>query len=282
MSRGLGKLQQFILSELQMSAKPVSAAELRRSYLFEIWDPDTGPRDFEIWDTAARRRSVRMSVDRALRQLTAAGHIKRDESGEWYPTKDWTARDDAAREHSETAYHEAGHAVIGLALRLPIAFATIKPRGHSLGHVSRAPVHHGVGTVYARGSYDVVHLPEVDAFGNATAQSSRDYHADIVMTIAGGMAQAEHMKDGSAWREHASPGDMRSIGYGRRKLGNAARSIEDYATECSALVKQHWSKIEAVAAKLLKEETLSGSDLYDVCWRDARNVVRRQHLKRRR
>jgi hypothetical protein len=37
--------------------------------------------------------------------------------------------------------------------------------------------------------------------------------------------------------------------------------------------------IEAVAAKLLNEETLSGNDIYDICWRTARNVVRRQHLK---
>jgi hypothetical protein len=108
-----------------------------------------------------------------------------------------------------------------------------------------------------------------------------DHRADIVTSIAGGIAEAEHMKDGSTWREHASSGDMQCISYARGKLGETARPIEEYAAECSTLVKQHWSKIEAVAAKLLKEEALSGSDLYDICWRDTRNVVRRQHLKRR-
>jgi hypothetical protein len=36
----------------------------------------------------------------------------------------------------------------------------------------------------------------------------------------------------------------------------------------------------SVAAKLLKEETLSGNDVYDVCWRNARNVVWRHHLEK--
>jgi hypothetical protein len=221
-------------------------------------------------------------MDRALRKLKAAGHIKRDGCGNWYPAKNWTARDAAARERSRTAYHEAGHAVIGLALKLPVAFATIKPRASSAGHVSYAPFHHGVGAVYARGTYkQLADLSKVDAFGNSVTRPKLDRHADIVMSIAGGIAEAEHMKDGSTWREHVSSGDMKCISYARGKLGERARPIEEYAAECSNLVKQHWSKIEAVAAKLLKEETLSGSDLYHICWRDTRNVVRRQHLKRR-
>lgn len=263
MSRGPGKMQQFILGYLQMSAEPKSSVQLRDYY--EIFEADQpGPRQ----------------LGRAIRQLKAAGRIKRDADGNWYPVRNWVARDEAERLRLRIAYHEAGHAVIGLALKLPVAFATIKRRASAWGHVSYAPTHHGVGTVYARGNYRrSVDLSEVDAFGNPAMTRAHDLHADTVMTIAGGAAEAKYMKDGSTWRGHASTGDMQIIGYNRRQLGKTARSIEEYAAECSALVEQHWPKIEAVAAKLLKEETLSGADLYYICWRIARNVVRRQHLE---
>jgi hypothetical protein len=225
-----------------------------------------------------------MSMGRALRQLEAAGRIKRNKSGDWYPAKDWTARDNAERERAATAYHEAGHAVIGLALQLPVAFVTIKPRPTYLGHVSYAPEHHDVGKVYARGKYHkpIVDMSGQDAFGNPVSERNNDWHGGTVMSIAGGMAQAEFEKDGNGWREHGSSSDKRNIAFYRRKLGDKALSIEEYEAECEKLVKQHWSLIEAVAARLLKEETLSGSDVYSICWRIARKVVRRQHLKRRR
>ena len=117
---------------------------------------------------------------------------------------------------------------------------------------------------------------------NPVPERNDDWHADAVMSIAGGMAQAEYLKDGRTWRELASSSDKRSVAFARRKLGDKARTIEEYEAECEKLIKQHWPMIKAVAEKLVKEETLSGSDLYDICWRDARNVVRRQHLKRKR
>jgi hypothetical protein len=293
MSRGPGKLQTSILAGLRGSREPMSTAALRRDYEFEIWEPKTDP-EFEIWNTPKRRRSVHISIGRALRQLEAAGQIKRNEAGDWYPAKDWSGRDAAQRQRTSTAYHEAGHAVIGLALKLPIAFVTIKPRAYSGGHVSQAPVHHGVGEVYARASRSmemssyckpIADMSDQDAFGNKveTPDRSEEYwHSDIVMSIAGGMAEAEFMKDGSPWHELGSAGDKRCIAFARRKLGDKAGSLEEYEAECAKLVKQHWPMIEAVAAKLLKEETLSGNDVYSTCWRASRNVVRRQHLRTKR
>src|SRR5262249_22569394 len=119
-----------------------------------------------------------------------------------------------------------------------------------------------------------------DAFGNPVSELNHDWHADAVMSIAGGMAQAEFLKDDRTWRElEGTGGDRRAVAFARRKLGDKARSVEEYEAECEKLIKRHWPMIEAVAAKLLKEETLSGNDVYDICWRTTRNVVRRQHLK---
>jgi hypothetical protein len=182
------------------------------------------------------------------------------------------------------AHHEAGHAVVGLALRLPVAFVTIDDKRGS-GHVSYPPSHAGVGKVWARGAYwkkPIADLSKVDAFGNPAAKREVDWHADIVMCLAGGMAEAEHLKNGETWRGRISSGDRSCIRYARRQLGEEARAEEEYAAECAALVRKHWTKIEAVAQKLLKEKTLSGDNVYRVCERDTRNAVRRQHLNRRR
>src|SRR5262245_48923181 len=218
MSRGPGKLQRWIVDALQISSAPVSTAELRDDYASELWASDTSESEFDVWNTAARRRSVRMSMGRALRQLEAAGQIKRDKAGEWYPSKDWIGRDSAKRQRSSTAYHEAGHAVIGLALKLPIALVTIKPRAAYLGHVTYAPELHSVGEVYARGKYHkpIVDMSGQDAFGNPVSERNDDWHSRTVMSIAGGMAQAEFEKDGNGWREHGSSSDKRNIAFYRR------------------------------------------------------------------
>ena len=64
--------------------------------------------------------------------------------------------------------------------------------------------------------------------------------------------------------------------YHRRELGGAAKPWEQYAKETAALVDKHWPMIEAVAARLMKVDFLSGGQVDDIC----RRVVRRQHLKR--
>src|SRR5262249_23017604 len=165
---------------------------------------------------------------------------------------------------------------------LPMAFVTIKPKGSTLGIVAQAPDHHSIGPVYARGSYlkPIADMSKQDAFGNPVPERNYDWHADAVMSIAGGMAEAEFRKDGHGWREwEGTSADRRAVDLARRKLGDKARSIEEYESECERLIKQHWPMIEAVAAKLLQEETLSGNDVYAICWRTARNVVRRQHMR---
>jgi hypothetical protein len=277
MSRGPGKLQRYILERLRESVAPMRAADLRDAYTWMIWDEYSGPEP-------KPSRAIRMRVGRALRQLEAAGEIKRDRDGNYYPAKDWTARDREERWRSRLAHHEAGHAVIGLALRLPVAFVTIADKRGG-GHVSYTPAHQGIGKVWARGAYTkpIADLSGVDAFGNPACERRLDWHAEIVMCLAGGVAEAEYLKEeGETWRGHISSGDRSCISYARRQLGDDARTIEEYAADCDALVKKHWTKIEAVARKLLKEKTLSGDNVYRVCERDSENAVRRQHLNLRR
>ena len=80
MSRGPGKMQTSIMWLLRASPRPRNADSLRDGYALRIWDKNSEP-DFDVWNTPARRRSIRMSMGRALRQLEAAGEIKRDKEG---------------------------------------------------------------------------------------------------------------------------------------------------------------------------------------------------------
>jgi hypothetical protein len=82
MSRGPGKLQRYILERLRDSETSMGAADLRFGYEHDLWEPNAeGWDDFERSMTAQRRRAIRISVGRALRQLAAAGEIKRDGDG---------------------------------------------------------------------------------------------------------------------------------------------------------------------------------------------------------
>src|SRR5262249_52014739 len=64
MSRGLGKMQKLIMDTLRASSAPLSTADLRSGFELEIWDISSEP-DFEIWNTPARRRSIRMQAAKA-------------------------------------------------------------------------------------------------------------------------------------------------------------------------------------------------------------------------
>ena len=126
-------------------------------------------------------------------------------------------------------------------------------------------------------------LDNTDAFGNPVSPNptEQDHHAHIVISIAGGMAETEYLKDGRKWNEPpGTSGDQGHIKSDRRKLGENARKPEEYEAECRALVTKHWPMIEAVANRLLKERTIGGNEIYELCERIARNVVRRQHLKK--
>jgi hypothetical protein len=271
MSRGPGKMQTLVMDTLQMSSKPMSTADLRYDCELEY---KTEHNNYTL--ELLQHRSIRMSMDRALRALRASGAIKRDEDSNWYPAKDWTARDAVERERSRAAYHEAGHAVIALACGAPVGMVTIALKNP---HMAGAGYPTGLGYTYT-GSRDIVST-DLDAFGNSPHKrewSHKECRAEILLCIAGAMAEAvhrEHANPLTTWREFASPSDMRGARQGRSKLGEAVKTWPEYASECLELVRRHWMMIEAVADALLKKETLSGYDVDAICQR----VVRRQHLK---
>lgn len=140
------------------------------------------------------------------------------------------------RQRIVTAYHEAGHAVIGRVLGLPCGLATIVPDHDSSGHA-------------------LTPTPEETLSAWEREGKLRDMPSTIVGRIISVMAGAEaeiailgksSVGDGADRREIA----MMLDAIGQRSLESAMRK------KTAALVRRHHELIEKVAQALLAHETL--------------------------
>jgi hypothetical protein len=185
------------------------------------------------------------------------------------------------------AYHEAGHAVVGLALQLPIAYACAVPgpRKHAahvaMEHRSTLSIGHGYRIIDGR--YKATVAPkarELDAFGNTPRKIEcppEEHRAEIIMCIAGPMAEARLLADTTRWREKASSADMRIARFHRGEMKERAAPWEQYEQETASLVDRYWPMIEAVASRLMQVEWIGGCEVDDICAR----VARRQYAAAR-
>lgn len=274
----------WIVTTLQMHKAAMTTAALHSEFMSED--------DYDKYKPAKNReRSVRNSLARALRQLEAAGTIRRDNIDQQWSLTEKPGPDP---ERITTSYHEAGHAVIGLQRDLPIGFAVMgAPGDKKAGYVTGISDRLEIGLIHKRVRHiikgfehiraynykPVANLRGIDAFGNKIVKrkvGEAEHHGEVIMCIAGGMAEAIHKgEDPSTWRKFASSSDMRIAGFHRVALGAKAKSYEAYAAETLILIRKFWSMIEAVAAELEKKNFLSKYDIEVIC----RRVVTRQHLK---
>jgi hypothetical protein len=185
-----------------------------------------------------------------------------------------------------TAYHEAGHAVVGLAVQLPVAYACSVPNGRAnVGHVAmehRSTWRVGAGYRLIGDRYERTvrgKAADLDAFGNVPRKiehTAGEHRAEIIMCMAGPMAEARVLGDGTKWRDKASNSDMRIMRFHRGGLGEQAKPWGQYEQEAAALVDKHWPMIEAVASRLMKADWINGLEVDDICGR----VARLQHAKK--
>jgi len=145
-----------------------------------------------------------------------------------------------------TAYHEAGHAVIGHVLGYDVRKATIRKRYNSLG-----------GAWVSKPSS--LGATEVQA-----GSTERDDFGHICVDLAGPLA--EKLVNRSSFKEliaNGSSGDWETAQRRARRINRkqSGTVIDVLVEETKALVQHHRAAIARVAAALLERETVNGDDI---------------------
>jgi len=148
------------------------------------------------------------------------------------------------------AYHEAGHAVIGLKLGYEVGRVTIRKRYSSLGSAQISRKRHsslGSTEVQAGGV-----SPDNDDFGH------------ICVDLAGPLAEKLVSRiPFDELIEYGARGDWRAAQKCARRINRRQSEtlIDALMEETKALVQQHEQAIARVAAALLEHETLTGDEI---------------------
>jgi hypothetical protein len=129
-----------------------------------------------------------------------------------------------------------------------------------------------IGYGYSHKGFVHKEVAKLDAFGNppkVVRRTAQEYHAEVVMCLAGAIAEAKLLGK-TNWRPLASSSDMSIAREFRKELGEAAKSWQHYEQEASTLVDKFWAMIEAVAARLTKVGFIGTYELDCICCRVAR------------
>jgi cell division protease FtsH len=179
------------------------------------------------------------------------------------------------------AYHEAGHALVGLVLpdADPVQKVTIVPRGDALGVTYQVPVddRHNVtreylvarlvGALGGRAAEELV-------FGNVTTGAQNDLKQATAlarrMTTQWGMSDDFGLLslDGLGGDEMAglevAPGRRVSELTARRAERAIARLVDACHAEARAILARERARLDALAEALLERESLSEAEIFEV------------------
>ena len=133
-----------------------------------------------------------------------------------------------------TAYHEAGHAVVALALGRPVHRVTVRPTTDRLGQCE---------------------------FKKGRHQPTDDWVEDEILIALAGMAA-----EAKATGVYERGGAARDLRFARSLMLQRAseRSLERFERRMLGKVEHllgddgHWRAVEAIAAELVAKETISG------------------------
>ncbi len=185
-----------------------------------------------------------------------------------------TARNVVIPEHERrrTAYHEAGHALLGMLLpgADPVRKVSIIPRGRALGVTLSTPEadRYGYDANYLRGRIVGAlggMAAEHEVFDVITTGSESDL--EVVTRIARSMVGRWGMSD-RIGRLSVLPadGDPRMAGISNDMLNAVDEEVRRITDECYAearrLLKDNRDKLDAIVTQLLAHETLDERDVY--------------------
>jgi cell division protease FtsH len=180
-----------------------------------------------------------------------------------------------------TAYHEAGHAIVGVHMKHsdPIHKATIIPRGRALGMVMRLPEGDKLSLTRAK-----LHADLAVAMGGRVAEEMIFGHDMVTTGASSDIKQATHMarKMVTEWGMSDKVGPMDYGDDGHDFMGNRMPSgrasgemaklidsevkalVEGGYKKAQQLLTKHKDQLELLAQGLLEHETLSGAEITEL------------------
>jgi len=176
-------------------------------------------------------------------------------------------------ERRRTAYHEAGHALLGMLQpgADPVRKVSIIPRGRALGVTLSTPDtdRYGYDARYLRGRIIGAlggMAAEQEVFDVVTTGAESDLEA--VTRIARSMVGRWGMSERIGRRSVLPPeGDPRMAGISDHLLNAVDEEVRLITDECYAearrLLKENRGKLEAIVAELLAHETLDEPEIYN-------------------
>ncbi|HSF85833.1 MAG TPA: ATP-dependent zinc metalloprotease FtsH [Acidimicrobiia bacterium] len=177
-----------------------------------------------------------------------------------------------------TAYHESGHALLGMVIRGadPVRKISIIPRGRALGVTLQSPEadRYSYSEEYLRGKIVGAlggRAAEELVFGSVTTGAESDLV--MVTNIAKSMVGRWGMSDKvgpltvlPADQQERNPFSGPQVGPDTLELvdSEVRRIVDECYTLALELLKEHRDKLDALAAALLEKETLEENEAYEL------------------
>jgi cell division protease FtsH len=177
-----------------------------------------------------------------------------------------------AEERRRTAYHEAGHALIGMLQpgADPVRKVSIVPRGRALGVTLSTPEsdRYGYDATYLRGRIIGAlggMAAEQEIFGIVTTGSENDL--ELVTRVARSMVGRWGMSERVGRLSVLPPdGDPRTAGVSDSLLNALDEEVRRITDECYGearrLLRENRNKLDAIVAALLERESLDEPEIY--------------------
>jgi cell division protease FtsH len=175
-------------------------------------------------------------------------------------------------ERRRTAYHEAGHALIGMLQpgADPVRKVSIIPRGRALGVTLSTPEsdRYGYDANYLRGRIIGAlggMAAEQEVFNVVTTGSENDLEmvTRIARSMVGRWGMSERIGTLSVL---PAEGDARMAGVSDGLLDAVDEEVRRITEECYAearrLLREHRKKLDAIVARLLEHESLDEPEIY--------------------
>jgi len=184
------------------------------------------------------------------------------------------------RERERTAYHEAGHAILGMVEpgADPVRKVSIVPRGRALGVTVQIPDadRYGYDVAYLRGRITGAlggRAAEHLIYGDITtgAESDLEQVTRIARQMVGrwGMSDAigpVSVLPAPGQEQVAFPGSADALSEATRRLieSETRRIVDECYARALATLREHRARLDVLAAALLERETLDEADIYRV------------------